>query len=131
MIHRYVINSPSNSGSMCKQYFNHCIDFKGQEDGLVVRKLVLCEAGDELWKEFKLLKTYKGMELREQNFGIKIKTLEKVFHFITSDREKKLVEALEVANEYVKHTRDHIAAKPEDKLVIAQLAAYNEELIKG
>lgn len=87
LVRRATIKSPTNSGDPCKQYLYDLRNHKDQEDGLVIIKLILCKAGDELWEDLKLLKVYKGMELREQRFGIKLATLALVGEWLNKGNE--------------------------------------------
>ena len=73
---RFFIRSKTNAGEFTKQSFL-AITSDTTESALIIRKLVLTD-NFELYRNFKLIKKYKGRGLFEQRFSIKLSTLSTV-----------------------------------------------------
>lgn len=74
---RFFIRSFTNAGDFSKQYFK-VLSADGMEDGLIIKKLVLTDNLSLYGRDFRVIKVFKDKYLMEQNFAIKIKTLNRV-----------------------------------------------------
>jgi len=75
---RFFIRSKTNEKEFAKQYFV-VIKSDNTDPALLIRKLILSN-NFRLYANCELLKTYKGMGLFEDRFGIKLSTLKAVFY---------------------------------------------------
>ena len=72
----FFIKSKTNNDEFCKQYFV-VVSKDNIAPSLIVKKLVLSE-DFELYRDCKIIKTFKDKGLFLKTFGLKIDTLNKV-----------------------------------------------------
>ena len=76
-----ILRTKTNGGDLCKQEFS-IVYSKQSKPSLVIRKLVLTKTVSLYYKDYVCLKHFKDWYLFEQEFGIKVKTLQSALRLL-------------------------------------------------
>ena len=79
-----ILRTKTNGGDLCKQDFSIHYSTTKKEllPSLVIRKLVLTKTVSLYYKDYVCLKHFKDWYLFEQEFGIKVKTLQSALRLL-------------------------------------------------
>lgn len=86
LVHRVRITTKTLTGELCKQYFNFCIDIKGNDVLLIERYILTTNLAMIQGSEH--VKTYKNKFLFKGVFAIKLETLQEAFTQVEIEVQK-------------------------------------------